>query len=298
MKVSIFVRGVPSSFWVLFLILPLNHVTLVNWVTCSLVFSMQMYVFHLSQYYLKSQWGQSNCGLHTKFMVWQGFSELKNGICWVGNAGLAAVSLATWSYTGAAWLDCFSNVERPLWKPYFKGDALLTLPYTRLHRRQGFVAAPPFPDGISKTKPPSNNPPLQACQISEESEVFWKGHACSCFILLRWAPKTPPALLSARRRCLWPHQSQDTASQALQSSSHNAALALSLSEEQLPSLQGSQLHHATSEKWDKSQKICLSQALNKISDLCNTCKALTSGTSSHQASVNQQCTSPRGLQRC
>lgn len=30
MKVSIFVKGDPSSFWVLFLIIPLNHITLVE----------------------------------------------------------------------------------------------------------------------------------------------------------------------------------------------------------------------------------------------------------------------------
>lgn len=42
---SIFVRGVPGGFWVLFLILPLSPVTLVTRVTCSLVCSIEMPVF-------------------------------------------------------------------------------------------------------------------------------------------------------------------------------------------------------------------------------------------------------------
>lgn len=57
-----------------------------------------------------------------------------------------------------------------------------------------------------------------------------------------------------------------------------------------------QSHHSM--KGGIKAKKCLSQALNKTSDLCNAGKALTLGTSSHQASVNQQRVSPKGLRRC
>lgn len=298
-KFSTFVRVVPGSFWVLFLNLPLNHATLVNWVTCSLIFSIELYVFHLSQYYWKSQWGQSNWGLHTESMAWQGFTlarELQNGIWWVGNAGLAAVSLVTRSYIGAARLDCFSNAKRLLGEPYFKGNALLASP----DRKQGFVAAPSelFAEIEAQmasvtTKPQVRTLPSRHTEyLKRERGVLER----ACLLMLHAAEVSPQN--TSWWRCPWPlseagYHGSGPAEQFPQHCFSSLFL-----KKQLPSLQSSHLYHAMSEKWDKSQKICLSQALNKTSDLCNTCKALTLGTSCHQASVNQQRASPQGLWRC
>lgn len=164
-------ENVSGSFCVLFLILPLNHSTLVNWVTCSLVFSTEMDVFSLEAISVRTKKQR----LHIESMAQSpdGTSEHK------------------------------PQVTTPRSR------------HAKLHPWAGRV------DWVTSMVC-SNHTHFVVLWIPKERGVFWKGHVCLCFVLLRRAPQTPPG-----EGVHGSHQRQGTMGWALQSSSHTAS-ALSL----------------------------------------------------------------------
>lgn len=146
------------------------------------------------------------CGLTRLYAVW-GTEEWRP-------LGLAAVSLATWSYTGAARLDCLSDVERP----FLQRQCPSCLTWCEAAQEAGVCSSSSIvlcrnwsPDGISKSKKPQVTTLSTRHAEYLKSKVFWKGHACSCCMLLRWAPKTPP-----EEGARGPHQRQEITGSDLQ----------------------------------------------------------------------------------
>ena len=146
-KASLFVRGVPGSFCVLFLILPLNHVTLVNGVTCSrspshakVCFSLEPILLEISMT-AKQLWFAHKVHCLTRLYArqWTEAWHLLGGQRRLGCSQPSNMVLR-WSCLARQF---FKRRQRSLREPCFKGDALRTSSYTKLPRRQGFEPAPP-----------------------------------------------------------------------------------------------------------------------------------------------------------
>lgn len=233
-KVSIFVKSVSGSFWVLlFIFLPLLHSTLVNWVTCSLVFSTEMDAFPWRQ----CQWGQRSRG--SMLSPWP-------------RAQMGAVN------TNPRWKLCPPDMPSSI----------------------------PEQGGCTGWPPGSlpNTPTSWCCEYLMRQVWFGK-------VYLLFAEVSPPNTLKVplapiRGRAPWAGPCRAVPTTLLHlflplSSCFHFRAATDI----MPHLKSRM----------KAKNCVFSQALNETSGLCNTYKALSWGTSNHQASVNQQHASPWGL---